>query len=101
MRSVFAPIGKGSTPEEILQSYPSLSREPVSAVTNYAVEIARDRSVTLSAPGYSDPQQAPAAEQHLSVSPKSCPNRGQTTVEIGNLGEQTAERMLVKVVTSQ
>jgi len=81
MRSVFALMGKGTTPEEILQSYPSLSREPVPAVTNYAEEIAWDRSVTLSAPGYSDPQHK-LRNWNLSVLPKFCRNRGKAEVGI-------------------
>ncbi len=37
--------------EDILRSYPSLSRESIQAVMGYAAELARDRTVYLSTTG--------------------------------------------------
>jgi len=37
----------GLTPDEIIHSYPSLSREMVQAVIAYAAELSRERVVTM------------------------------------------------------
>lgn len=42
-------LAAGLTPEEILHSYPSLSREAIRATVAYAAELARERIVPLSA----------------------------------------------------
>lgn len=42
-------LATGVTVEEILQSYPSLSREAVQAAISYAAELARERVVMLPA----------------------------------------------------
>jgi uncharacterized protein (DUF433 family) len=42
-------LATGLTPEEILHSYPSLSREAIQATVAYAAELARERIVPLSA----------------------------------------------------
>lgn len=42
-------LATGVTVEEILQSYPSLSREAVQAAISYAAELARERVVLLPA----------------------------------------------------
>ena len=44
-------LAAGLTPEEVVRSYPSLSRESVQAAINYAAELARERIVTISARG--------------------------------------------------
>ena len=40
-------LAEGSKVEDILKSYPSLSRESVQAVIAYAAELARERVVAL------------------------------------------------------
>ena len=40
-------LAAGLTPDEILQSYPSLTREAVQAAIAYAAELARERVVVL------------------------------------------------------
>ena len=40
-------LAAGSTPDEIVQSYPSLSREAVQAAIAYAAELGRERIVTI------------------------------------------------------
>jgi uncharacterized protein (DUF433 family) len=42
-------LAAGLTPDEILQSYPSLTREAVQAAIAYAAELARERVVALPA----------------------------------------------------
>ena len=42
-------LAAGLTPEEIIHSYPSLSREAVQAAIAYAAELARERVLRLSA----------------------------------------------------
>ena len=42
-------LAAGLTTEEIVQSYPSLSREAVQAAIAYAAELARERIVTVPA----------------------------------------------------
>jgi len=42
-------LAAGLTPEEIMCSYPSLSREAVQAAMAYAAELARERIVAVSA----------------------------------------------------
>jgi len=42
-------LAAGLTPEEIIHSYPSLSREAVQAAIAYAAELARERVLQLSA----------------------------------------------------
>jgi uncharacterized protein (DUF433 family) len=40
-------LAAGQTPEEIVRSYPSLSREAVQAAIAYAAELARERIVLM------------------------------------------------------
>ncbi len=40
-------LAAGLTPEDILQSYPSLTREAIQAAMAYAAELARERLVSL------------------------------------------------------
>ena len=40
-------LAEGLTPEDILRSYPSLSREAVQAAIAYAAELARERVVVM------------------------------------------------------
>lgn len=40
-------LAVGSTPEEITQAYPSVSREAVNAAIAYAAELARERVLAL------------------------------------------------------
>lgn len=40
-------LAAGLTVEEVLKSYPSLSRESILAAVSYAAELARDRTVEL------------------------------------------------------
>jgi uncharacterized protein (DUF433 family) len=42
-------LAAGLAPEEILRSYPSLSREAIQAAIAYAAELARERVVALPA----------------------------------------------------
>lgn len=42
-------LAAGSTPEECVKSYPSISREAVQATIAYAADLARERVVTLPA----------------------------------------------------
>jgi len=42
-------LAAGIAPEEILRSYPSLSREAIQAAIAYAAELARERVVALPA----------------------------------------------------
>ncbi|MBC7248917.1 MAG: DUF433 domain-containing protein [Anaerolineae bacterium] len=42
-------LAAGLSPDEILQSYPSLSREAVQAAITYAAELARERVVAIPA----------------------------------------------------
>ena len=42
-------LAGGLTPDEIVHSYPSLSREAVQAAMAYAAELARERIVTVPA----------------------------------------------------
>lgn len=42
-------LAAGLSPEEILQSYPSLTREAVQAAITYAAELARERVVHIPA----------------------------------------------------
>jgi uncharacterized protein (DUF433 family) len=42
-------LAAGLTPDEIIRSYPSLTRETVQAVIAYAAELARERVLPLSA----------------------------------------------------
>lgn len=42
-------LAAGLTPEEIVRSYPSLSREAVQAAIAYAAELARERVVGIPA----------------------------------------------------
>lgn len=42
-------LAAGLSPDEILQSYPSLSREAIQAVIAYAAELARERVVAIPA----------------------------------------------------
>lgn len=42
-------LAAGLAPEEILHSYPSLSREAIQAAISYAAELARERVVALPA----------------------------------------------------
>jgi uncharacterized protein (DUF433 family) len=42
-------LASGLTPEEIVTSYPSLSREAVQAAITYAAELARERVVAMPA----------------------------------------------------
>ena len=42
-------LAAGLTPEEIVRSYPSLSREAVQAAISYAAELARERVVAVPA----------------------------------------------------
>lgn len=42
-------LAAGLTPEEIVRSYPSLSREAVQAAMSYAAELARERVVAVPA----------------------------------------------------
>jgi uncharacterized protein (DUF433 family) len=44
-------LASGLTPDEVVQSYPSLNREAVQAAINYAAELARERIVPVSAEG--------------------------------------------------
>ncbi|MDC0934833.1 DUF433 domain-containing protein [Pirellulales bacterium] len=46
-------LGAGLNVDEVLTSYPSLSREQVQATMAYAAELARDRVVDLSPTGSS------------------------------------------------
>ena len=39
----------GQTPEEIIESYPSVSREAIQATIAYAADLARERIVTMPA----------------------------------------------------
>jgi uncharacterized protein (DUF433 family) len=43
-------LAAGLTPEEILESYPSLSREAIQASIGYAAELGRERVITLPEP---------------------------------------------------
>jgi len=40
-------LAAGLTPDEILRSYPSLSREAVQAAISYAAELGRERVVAM------------------------------------------------------
>jgi len=42
-------LAAGLTPDEIVRSYPSLSREAVQAAMSYAAELARERVVAVPA----------------------------------------------------
>lgn len=42
-------LAAGLTPEDIVQSYPSLNREAIQAAIAYAAELARERVVSLPA----------------------------------------------------
>lgn len=42
-------LAEGLTPEELMHSYPSVSREAVQAAIAYAADLARERVVTLPA----------------------------------------------------
>ena len=42
-------LAAGLTPDEIVQSYPSLDREAVQAAITYAAELARERVVAMPA----------------------------------------------------
>ena len=42
-------LAAGLTPEDIMHSYPSLSREAIQAAIAYAAELTRERVVTLPA----------------------------------------------------
>ncbi|MCX7049259.1 MAG: DUF433 domain-containing protein [Candidatus Sumerlaeota bacterium] len=42
-------LSEGLTPEEIVDSYPSLTREAVQATIAYAAELAKEQVVSLSA----------------------------------------------------
>ena len=42
-------LAAGLTPDEIVHSYPSLSREAVRAAVAYAAELARERIISLAA----------------------------------------------------
>lgn len=42
-------LAAGLTPEEIVRSYPTLSRQAVQAAMSYAAELARERLVVLAA----------------------------------------------------
>ena len=44
-------LASGLTPDEVVQSYPSLNREAVQAAITYAAELARERIVPVSAQG--------------------------------------------------
>ena len=44
-------LASGLTPDEVIQSYPSLNREAVQAAIAYAAELARERIVPVSAEG--------------------------------------------------
>jgi uncharacterized protein (DUF433 family) len=41
-------LAAGSTPDEIVRSYPSVSREAIRAAIAYAAELARERVVSIS-----------------------------------------------------
>jgi uncharacterized protein (DUF433 family) len=42
-------LAVGQTPEEIMKSYPSVSREAIQAAIAYAADLARERIVTMPA----------------------------------------------------
>lgn len=42
-------LAAGLTPDEIIQSYPSITREAIQAAMAYAAELARERVVALAA----------------------------------------------------
>lgn len=42
-------LAAGASPEEILRSYPSLTREDIQAALAYAAELARDRVLSIPA----------------------------------------------------
>jgi uncharacterized protein (DUF433 family) len=42
-------LATGLTPEDIIHSYPSLSREAIQAAIAYAAELTRERVITLPA----------------------------------------------------
>jgi len=42
-------LAAGLTPDEIIQSYPSLNREAVQAAISYAAELTRERIVAIPA----------------------------------------------------
>jgi uncharacterized protein (DUF433 family) len=42
-------LAAGLTPEDLIKSYPSVSREAVQAAIAYAADLARERVVTLPA----------------------------------------------------
>ena len=44
-------LASGLTPDEVVQSYPSLNREAVQAAITYAAELARERIMPVSAEG--------------------------------------------------
>lgn len=44
-------LASGLTPDEVVQSYPSLNREAVQAAITYAAQLARERIVPVSAEG--------------------------------------------------
>ncbi len=46
---VLANLAAGSSPEAIIQSYPSLTREAVQAALAYAADLAQERVVALPA----------------------------------------------------
>ncbi len=46
---VLENLAAGLSPDEILRSYPSLSREAIQAAIAYAAELARERVVTMPA----------------------------------------------------
>jgi uncharacterized protein (DUF433 family) len=42
-------LAVGQTPEEIMESYPSVSRDAIQASIAYAADLARERSVSMPA----------------------------------------------------
>ena len=40
-------LAVGETPEEIIKSYPSLTREDIQAAMQYAAELAKDRVISF------------------------------------------------------
>ncbi len=50
MSVVLDNLAAGLSPAEIIESYPTLSRETVLAAVAYAAELARDRVVELTHP---------------------------------------------------
>lgn len=43
--NILDSLGEGSTPDEILTSYPTLKREHIDAAVAYAAELAREESI--------------------------------------------------------